>query len=87
MVNSQGGARYFINFIDDFTRKTWVYFLKQKSDAFITFKIWKAQVENQVGKKVKYLRTDNETEYTDKQLIEFCKSEGITRHFATPGTP
>ena len=49
-VNSQGGSRYFISFIDDFTRKTWVYFLKQKSDAFITFKIWKAQVENQVGR-------------------------------------
>ena len=41
-VNSQGRARYFISFIDDFTRKTWVYFLKQKSDTFITFKIWKA---------------------------------------------
>ena len=50
-VNFQGGARYFINFIDDFTRKTWVYFLKQKFNAFITFKIWKTQVENQASRK------------------------------------
>ena len=42
-------------------------------------------MENQAGKKVKYLRTDNETEYMDKRFIEFCKSEGITMHFTTPG--
>ena len=33
------------------------------------------------------MRTDNGTEYTDKRFMEFCKIEGITRHFTTPGTP
>ena len=44
-------------------------------------------MENQAGKKVKYLRTDNGTEYTDKRFMEFCKSESITRHFTAPSTP
>ena len=43
--SSNGGKRYFITFIDDYTRKTWVYFLKEKSEAFNTFKSFKARVE------------------------------------------
>ena len=40
-----GGSRYYITFIDDSSRKIWVYFLKNKSDVFETFKKWKAMVE------------------------------------------
>ena len=43
---SKGGARYFISFIDDYSRKVCVYFLKNKSEAFAKFKKWKAEVEN-----------------------------------------
>ena len=46
---SIGGARYYITFIDDFSRKIWVYFLKQKSEVFQKFKEWKTLVENQRG--------------------------------------
>ena len=48
-----------LTFIDDFSRKVWVYFLKYKSDVFSSFKQWKTMIENQTGKKVKWLRTDN----------------------------
>jgi hypothetical protein len=44
-VASKGGAQYFMSFIDDYSRKVWVYFLKNKSDAFATFKKWKAEVK------------------------------------------
>ncbi|KAK3040178.1 hypothetical protein RJ639_028428 [Escallonia herrerae] len=44
---SNGGARYFVTFIDDFSRKVWVYFMKHKSEVFKVFKQWKARVENQ----------------------------------------
>ena len=54
-----------MSFIDDYSRKAWVYFLKNKSQAFAKFKIWKAEVENQTGRKIKCLRTDNGTEYRD----------------------
>uniref|UniRef100_A0A2N9HKJ8 CCHC-type domain-containing protein n=1 Tax=Fagus sylvatica TaxID=28930 RepID=A0A2N9HKJ8_FAGSY len=62
---SKGGAQYFMSFIDDYSRKAWVYFLKNKSEAFAKFKIWKAEVENQTGRKIKCLRTNNDIEYKD----------------------
>ncbi|KAE8724080.1 cytochrome P450 71A9-like [Hibiscus syriacus] len=51
---------YYVIFIDDSTRKVWVYFLKKKSKVFDTFRKWKAMVENETGLKVKRLRTQNE---------------------------
>ena len=54
-VSSLGGSRFYVTFIDDFSRKVLVYFLKHKSDVFATFKKWKAEVKNQTGLKVKGL--------------------------------
>ena len=45
-VVSKGGAWYFMSFIDDYCRKVWVYFLKNKFEALAKFKKWKAEVEN-----------------------------------------
>ena len=45
LVAFLGGSRYYITFIDDSSRKVWVYFLKNKFDVFETFKKWKAMVE------------------------------------------
>lgn len=51
-------------FIDDFSKKIWVYFMKHKSKAFKKLKNWKVEVENQTDKKkIKYLRIDNRIEY------------------------
>ena len=50
---------YFLTFIDDFSRKSWVYFLKNKSEVFSIFQIFKSFVENEFGKKIKNLRLDN----------------------------
>jgi hypothetical protein len=41
-VSSLDGSNYYVTFIDDATRKTWVYCIRQKSDVFDTFKKWKA---------------------------------------------
>uniref|UniRef100_A0A2N9GRZ0 CCHC-type domain-containing protein n=1 Tax=Fagus sylvatica TaxID=28930 RepID=A0A2N9GRZ0_FAGSY len=84
---SKGGAQYFMSFIDDYSRKAWVYFLKNKSEAFAKFKIWKAEVENQTGRKIKCLRTDNGTEYRDGDFLKFCEEHGIKRHFTVRKTP
>ena len=58
-VSSLGGSRFYVTFINDFSRMVWVYFLKHNSDVFAIFKKWKAEVENQTGFKVKCLRSDN----------------------------
>ncbi|KAK8953905.1 hypothetical protein KSP39_PZI002955 [Platanthera zijinensis] len=85
--SSLGGAKYFVTFIDDFSRKVWIHFLKNKSEVFEKFKIWKTKVEKQTGKKVKYLRSDNGDEYTSIEFQAYCDQEGITRHLTIPGTP
>eukprot|EP00253_Pinus_taeda_P013395 PITA_13395 len=72
---------------DDFSRNTWIYFLKKKSEVFDRFKEFKAQVENQTEKKIKVLRTDNGGELCSKEFEEFCKKCGIARQKTTPYTP
>ncbi|KAK0593076.1 hypothetical protein LWI29_030396 [Acer saccharum] len=64
-VSSTGGKQYFITFIDDHSRKVWVYFLKHKFEVFDAFKRWKARVENETGLKIKKLHSDNGGEYKD----------------------
>lgn len=79
-VTSKGGARYLLTFIDDFSRKIWVYFLKRNNDVFSTFKKWKALIENQTSKKIKRLRTNSGLEFCRGQFNELCENEGIVRH-------
>ncbi|KAG8471605.1 hypothetical protein CXB51_036639 [Gossypium anomalum] len=86
-VPSRGGANYMLTFIDDFSRKVWAFFLKQKSDVFSAFKSWKIMIEKQTGKQIKYLRTDNGLEFCSDEFNRLCKSEGIVRHLTVRHTP
>ena len=78
---------YFVTFIDDYTKKVWVYFMRHKSETFAKFKLWKAEVENQTERKIKCLRSDNGTEYTDSRFMELCEQHGIKRHFTIRKIP
>ena len=78
-VPSLGGSLYYVRFIDDFSRNTRLYFLKKKSEAFSKFKEYKALVENQTGKKIKVLRTDNGGEFCEKEFEKFYKECGIAQ--------
>eukprot|EP00253_Pinus_taeda_P002476 PITA_02476 len=71
-VSSLGGFHYYVTFIDDATRKTWIYCIKNKSDVFDTFKKWKALVQIETGKKLKCLRSDNEGEYCSREFDRYC---------------
>ena len=66
--NSLGNSNYFLLFIDDFSRKTWVYFLKQKSEVFGVFKKFKAIVEKESGHKIKAMRSDRGGEFTSNEF-------------------
>jgi hypothetical protein len=81
------GEHYFILFIDDYTRMTWVSFLKEKSEAFNKFKAFKAHVENENDLKIKSLRSENGGEITSDEFNNFCEIHGIKIHFSAPRTP
>lgn len=84
---SLGKCQYFISFIDDYTRKVWVYFLKTKDEAFEKFVDSVSLVENHSEKKVKTLRTDNGLEFCNRQFDDYCTSKGIQRHRTCVYTP
>ncbi|KAH9678644.1 Integrase catalytic domain-containing protein [Citrus sinensis] len=72
---SLGRNTYFLSIIDDFSRKVWVYVLKNKDKVFEKFKEWKQLVENQTGKRLKKLRTDNGLEFCNQPFDIFCTNE------------
>ena len=76
-----------MSFIDDFSRKVWIYVLKHKNEALGKFKEWITLIENQTDKKIKRFRTDNGLEYCSKEFEDFCKSKGIARHRIVTYTP
>ncbi len=78
-TTSHGGARYFVTFIDDLSRKTHVYLLKKKGKVLDKFKAYKALVENETGMKIKTLRSDNGGEFVSKKFDDFLRECGIER--------
>jgi transposase InsO family protein len=85
--SSISGYVYYVSFIDDYSRKTWIYFLKSKDEVFSKFKEFKALIENLSERKIKILRSDNGGEYTSKEFVNFCKDVGIKRELTTPYNP
>ena len=72
-TNSLSGYVYYASFIDDYSCKTWMYFLKKKDEVFERFKEFKALIENLSERKIKILRSDNGGEFTSNEFNDFCK--------------
>ena len=70
-------SKYELTFIDDFSRYCWVHFLKHKSEFFDLLKVFRALVENQYGRRLKILRSDNGGEYVKFEFIQYCVDVGI----------
>ncbi|KAH9800324.1 hypothetical protein KPL71_000620 [Citrus sinensis] len=84
---SLGGMHYFVTFVDDYSRKVWVYLMKNKNEVLGIFLKWKKMVETQTGRKIKRLRSDNSGEYKNDPFLQICQDEGIVRHFTVRDTP
>jgi transposase InsO family protein len=80
-------ARYVLTFIDDFSRFTWVFFFKLKSEVFECLIEFKALAENESGCKIKILHTDNGGEYVNKYVQQLCIDAGIQLQHTVPYTP
>ena len=86
-VSSLGGCNYYVTIIDDAIRKTWVYCIHKKCDVFNTFKKWKALAENEIGKKLKCLISNNGGEYCSNEFYNNYSYHGIHRQKTVPRTP
>jgi transposase InsO family protein len=76
-VLTEGGKRYFMTLIDNCTRFYYIYLLKSKDEALHYFKIYKAEVENQLERKIKHLRSDRGGEYFSNAFDSFCEEHDI----------
>lgn len=85
--NSNGGKRYFISFIDDFSMKTWVYFLQEKSEAFTAFQKFKPLAEREVDSPIKILRTYRGGEFNSQEFKSFCEKHRVRRQLIAAYTP
>ena len=81
---STSQAKYVLTFIDNFSRYCWVYFLKLKSEVFYYFKVFKALVENQSGRKIKILISDNGGEYSKFEFINYCEDSSVSTQNVPP---
>ncbi|UYV83405.1 hypothetical protein LAZ67_23000904, partial [Cordylochernes scorpioides] len=86
-INSLGGSKYFLTIIDGFSRRIFVEFLKDKLSAAEVLKKFIVKRENELNSKLKRLRTDNGTEFINKNLETFIESKGIKHELTTPYTP
>ena len=85
-VQTRGGKRYFITFIDDCTRYCYVYLMRSKDEAVEMFTHYKNEVENQLGKKIKMLRSDRGGEY-ESPFENICAENGIIHQTTAPYCP
>ena len=86
-IQARHGASYFINFIDDYSHYGHVYLISHKYEALDCFIKYLNEVENQLDKKVKVLRTDRGGEYLSDQFKKLCEEKGIIRQLTMPRTP
>ncbi|GJZ41974.1 retrovirus-related pol polyprotein from transposon TNT 1-94 [Tanacetum coccineum] len=86
-VQSINGKKYILVIVDDYSRFTWVKFLRSKDEtpAFVINLLKQLQVG--LNKTVRFVRTDNGTEFVNKALTDYYESVGITHEKTVPRTP
>ncbi|KAJ9547435.1 hypothetical protein OSB04_019978 [Centaurea solstitialis] len=84
---ARGGYRYFITFTDDFSRYGYVYLMRHKSESFERFRVFQNEVQNQLGRKIKFLRSDRGGEYLSDEFDNHLMECGIVSQLTPPYTP
>ena len=86
-TRTMSGYRYWITFIDDYTRFRAVMFLKSKDQAFDAFRRYKAYAESHLGAKILSMRCDKGGEYMSAKFIDYTLDHGITRQYTVRARP
>ena len=74
---TKGGKRYFVIFLDDYSRFIKMYLLQNKNEVFQKFKIFKNFIEKHSGKDIKIFQSDNGTEYSNNEFKQLMEDQGI----------
>jgi transposase InsO family protein len=85
-VSSLSGCKFYVLFIDDYNRFTWLYPILNKSDVYQCFVKFKLLAENIFSTKIKQFQYDNGGEYVSNQFKHFLTQNGILYRFACPHT-
>ena len=86
-ITTLGRCRYYVTFIDDFSKHTWIYPMRQKSEVFRHFQRFKVEVEKTMGRHVHCLRSDGGKEYFSDEFMAYLRKDGIQREFSCRHTP
>ena len=81
------GIRWFVTFVDDCTRMTWLYVLINKSDVSAIFRYFAQMIQTQYSSVIKVLCSDNGGEYINFELSEFLHNQGTLHETTHPHTP
>ncbi|TLX69973.1 DDE-type integrase/transposase/recombinase, partial [Labilibacter sediminis] len=86
-TTTKDANRFYVTFTDDYSRYGYIYLIKHKSETFEKFKEFKHEVENQLGRKIKMLRSDRGGEYLSIEFNDYLKECGIVSQLTPPRTP
>jgi transposase InsO family protein len=84
---SIGDNKHGFVIVDDFTRYTWVAFIVDKSDVFVTFNTFIKRVQNEFKTIIKKMRSDNRSEFKNTKIVELCDEYGIRHQCSAKYTP
>ena len=85
-VSSIGGSRYFVIFVDDYSRYSWIFNVKYRSELLQVYSNFAKMVETQFSKRIKIFQSDNALEYTQYAFQAVLHSYGTVHQLTCPGT-
>ncbi|KAA8550319.1 hypothetical protein F0562_002003 [Nyssa sinensis] len=83
---TEGGSRYFVIFVDDYSRYTWIYLLQHRSELTTVYQNFHKMVQTQFSCTIKTFRSDNAMEYKDKSFLALLQHNGTVSHHSCPYT-
>jgi transposase InsO family protein len=84
---SLGGNAYFVSFIDDYTRASWIFLMQSKAETLAKFMEFRKMIKTQFQASIKRIHSDRGGEYTSKAFAEYCVKHGINHTMTPPNTP